>query len=49
MTCLGAVDEAREHRVSLGTAYFSKLDLKEGYHQFEIHDTSWVITTFFTH
>lgn len=32
-----------------GAAYFSKLDLKEGYHQLELAENSRVITTFSTH
>ncbi|XP_075555844.1 uncharacterized protein LOC142588176 [Dermacentor variabilis] len=32
-----------------GAAYFSKLDLKEGYHQLELAEESRVITTFSTH
>ncbi|XP_064462264.1 uncharacterized protein K02A2.6-like [Ornithodoros turicata] len=32
-----------------GAAYFSKLDLNEGYHQLELNEESRVITTFATH
>ena len=32
-----------------GAKYFSKLDLREGYHQLELHPNSRYITTFATH
>ena len=32
-----------------GTSVFSKIDLKAGYHQLELHPESRYITTFSTH
>lgn len=37
------------HVTPTGAAYFSKLDLNEGYYQLELDETSRVITTLSTH